>query len=88
MSHSPTGMFSGAWGQFTQGLQTSGPKPPCLAEYFHHWAMNPVDLIMALPKLPPKLLPHLLLMWTWIDVPPQHLEWKEKTGTCWSSPPL
>ena len=54
------GMFSGVWGQFTQGLHTNGPKPPCLAEYCHHKAMNPVDLILALQKLPPKPLPPLV----------------------------
>ena len=75
-------------GWFTKELQTSGPKPPCLADYCHHRAMNLVSVILALQKLSPKLLPQLLPMWTWPDVQPHHLEQKERTIICWLSLPL
>ena len=72
MSHSPFGIFSGAWGWSTQELQTSSPKPPCLAKYCHHQSKN-----RTLQKLPSTLLPLLLLIWTQLDVPSHHLEHRE-----------
>ena len=55
MSHLPTGIFSGAWGQSTQEPQTSGPKPPCLAKCCHCQSKN-----RTLWKLPPTPLPPIV----------------------------
>ena len=77
MSHSPTGMLSGVWGQSAWDPQAGGPKPPCLAVCCHSW---PRDRILW--KLPPTPLPPLLRR-MWLDVPPHHLEQKERTGTSW-----
>ena len=84
----PTRMFSRAWGQFTQELQTSSPKAPCLAKYCCHWATNPVDLILVLWKLPPKPLPWLLPMWNGQMYHPTSWNGKGKTIICWSLLPL
>ena len=78
MSHSPTGVFSGAWGQSIWTLQAGGPKPPCLAKYCHWWSRDRI-----LWKPPPTPLPPLLMR-MWLDVPPHCLQQKEKPGTCWS----
>ena len=77
MSHLPTGMLSGVWGQSTCDPQAGGPKPPCLAACCHCQSWDRI-----LWKLPPTLLPPLLMR-IWLDVPPHHLEQKEGTGTCW-----
>ena len=69
-------------GQSTLELQASDPKPPCLAGYCHHWSRDRI-----LWKPPPTPLPPLLMRMK-LDVPPHHLEQKEKTGTWWSLLPL
>ena len=60
MSHLPMGTFSGAWGQFTQGLQTSRPKPPCLAKYCCKLGNEPIGLdtgfTEATTQTPPPLV--------------------------------
>ena len=70
------------------GATNQQPQTTLLAEYCHHQSMNPVHLILALWKLPPKPLPWLLLMWTWLDVTLHHLEQKGKTIICWLLLPL